>query len=56
MLYLFMVHLMKVSVLNVAFYISNRIEISKQVMAVRFKIVTEVFLKIQDFWYVRLCR
>jgi len=55
MLYLFMVHLMKVSVLNVAFYISNCKAISTQVTAVRFKIVTEVFLKIQDFWDVRPC-
>jgi hypothetical protein len=50
-----MVHLMKVSVFNVAFYIRNCEEISTQVMAVRFKTVTEVCLKIQDFWEVRLC-
>jgi hypothetical protein len=50
MLYLFIVHLMKVSMLNVAFYIRNCTEISKQVTTVRFKIVTEAFLKIHVFW------
>jgi hypothetical protein len=44
------IYLMKVSTLNVAFDIRNCTEISKQVKTVRFKIVTEVFLKIQAFW------
>ena len=48
MLYLFTVHLMKVSMLTVSVYIQNCKEISKQVSAVRFKIVTEVFPKIHD--------
>jgi hypothetical protein len=53
MLYLFTVHLIKVSVLTVSFYIQNCKEISKQVTAVRFKIVTEAFPKIHDFCAAR---